>query len=200
MKQPEKIILPKPNLKGAMSVEECIQKRRSVRSFSSKPLAAEEVSQLLWATQGITDARRGLRAAPSAGALYPLEIYLVKGDGVFYYDIENHAIIKNSGGDMRSALSGAALGQASIKEAPASIVICAVRSRTTAKYGGRGNRYVEIEAGHAAENLHLQAVALGLASVPVGAFDDNQVKKVLNLPSGTEPLYIIPAGHPKTPF
>jgi len=197
MKQPEKIILPRPNLKGAVSVEECIKNRRSVRSFSSNPLTMEEISQLLWAAQGITDGRKGLRSAPSAGALYPLEIYLVTGDGVFYYDIEARALIRTNGQDMRPNLADGALGQASIKEAPASVIICAVRSRVTAKYGDRGNRYVDIEVGHAAENLHLQAVALGLASVPVGAFDDARIKKVLNLPSGTEPLYIVPVGHPR---
>ncbi len=197
MKQVEKIILPKPNLKGTVSVEECIKNRRSVRSFSSKPLTMEEISQLLWATQGITDERRGLRSAPSAGALYPLEIYLAKGDGIFYYDIEGHALIRTSGEDMRPNLSDGALGQASVKEAPALIIICTVRSRVTAKYSGRGNRYVDIEVGHAAENLHLQAVALGLASVPVGAFDDNRIKKALSLPDDTEPLYIVPVGHPR---
>lgn len=195
MKTQKEITLPAPKTKGAMSLEESILKRRSIRSFSSKELALDQISQLLWATQGITESARGFRAAPSAGALYPLEVYLIKDDGIFYYNIENHSLEKTGDNDVRGEITRAAWGQSFIQQAPISIVICAVRSRMTARYGDRGNRYVDIEVGHAAENLHLQAVALGLGSVPVGAFTDKEVQKILNLPRNTEPIYIIPVGY-----
>ena len=197
MKTQERIVLPEPKRKGEMSLEESILRRRSIRSFAPKELNLEQISQLLWATQGITDKRRGYRAAPSAGALYPLEIYLIKGDGIFHYNVENHSLKKTGDSDVRAKIVRAAWGQSFIQEAPVSIVICAVKSRITSRYGGRGNRYVDIEVGHAAENLHLQAVALGLASVPVGAFTDSEVKKILGLPRDTEAIYIVPVGYAK---
>lgn len=195
MKAQKEIVLPEPKTKGAMSLEESISRRRSIRSFASKELSLEQISQILWATQGITEPRRGFRAAPSAGALYPLEIYLIKGDGIFHYDVENHSLEKTGDNDVRGDVVRAAWGQSFIQQAPVSIVICAVRSRITNSYGNRGNRYVDIEVGHAAENLHLQAVALGLGSVPIGAFTDSEVKKILGLPRNTEPIYIIPVGY-----
>lgn len=195
MKTQEAISLPRPKLKGEMSLEETILKRRSIRSFTSKDLRLEEISQILWATQGITEEGRGLRAAPSAGALYPLEVYLIKSDGVFHYNVRKHSLKKVGGIDVRGELAEAALGQSAIRQAPVSVVICAVRSRVTAKYGRRGDRYVDVEVGHAAENLHLQAVALGLASVPIGAFTDSEVKRILSLPRDTEPIYILPVGY-----
>lgn len=195
MKAQDVISLPKPRLKGEMSLEETILRRRSIRSFTPKELSLEQISQILWATQGITERVRGFRAAPSAGATYPLEIYLIKGDGVFHYNVRNHSLKKTGGNDVRNEIVWAAWGQSFIKQAPISIVICAVRSRTTSRYGRRGNRYVDIEVGHAAENLHLQAVALGLASVPIGAFTDSEVKRILGLPRDTDPIYIIPVGY-----
>ena len=195
MKAQERIVLPEPKIKGDMSLEETILRRRSIRSFGPKELSLDEISQILWATQGITDKRRGFRAAPSAGALYPLEIYLIKKDGVFHYNIENHSLKKDKSDDVRSEIVRAAWGQSFIAQAPVSIIICAVRSRVTSRYGARGNRYVDIEVGHAAENLHLQAVALGLASVPIGAFTDSEVKQILDLPRNTDPIYIIPVGY-----
>ena len=197
MKGKTEIPLPKPKTKGEMSLEESIKKRRSARSFITQELSLEQISQLLWATQGITEESRGFRAAPSAGALYPLEIYLIKSDGVFYYNIENHSLKKLNNNDVRGEIVRAAWGQSFIQQAPVSIIISAVRSRTTARYGGRGNRYVDIEVGHAAENLHLQAIALGLASVPIGAFTDSEVKKILGLPRDTDPIYIVPIGYAK---
>jgi len=193
----EYITLPEPLLKGKMSVEEAIQKRRSVRSFDSRALSLETISQLLWATQGITEPTYGLRSAPSAGALYPLELYLVKSDGVYHYIPRGHKLERIGQRDVRSALARAALGQGFIAEAPVSIVIAAVASRTTRKYGSRGVRYVHMEVGYAAENLHLQGVALGLGSVSVGAFHDSEVAKVLGLPKEEEPLIIVPLGYPR---
>ena len=197
MKTQERIVLPEPKIKGEMSLEESILKRRSIRSFAPKELSSEEISQILWAAQGITEKRRGLRAAPSAGALYPLEIYIIKKDGIFHYIIADHSLKQVGNDDVRGDIVRAAWGQSFIQEAPVSVIICAVRSRITSRYGGRGNRYVDIEVGHAAENLHLQAVALGLASVPIGAFTDSEVKKILGLPRNTEPIYIIPVGYTK---
>lgn len=188
------IELPDPVLKGDMSVEETIKKRRSIRSFSSKPLTTEQISQLLWATQGITN-RRGFRAAPSAGALYPLEIYMASRNGFFHYIPEGHKLEMRTNADLRLKLAQASWNQSFIAQAPIDIVICAVYERITSRYGERGRRYVDIEVGHAAENLHLQAVALGLGSVPIGAFNDEAVSRILNLPDRERPIYIIPIGY-----
>ena len=189
--------LPQPNPKGTVSVEEALARRRSIRSFSKEKLTAEGISQLLWAAQGVTQEETGFRTAPSAGALYPLEVYLVTEDGLFHYIPQGHRLETLKDSDLRGQLSRAALGQSSVRDAAADIVVTAIYSRTTRKYGRRGERYVHIEAGHLGQNIHLQAVALGLNSVSVGAFYDDQVKKVLSLPKEEVPLYIIPVGHPK---
>lgn len=189
------IKLPQPNFKSTDSFEELILKRRSIRNFIDKELTELQVSQLLWAAQGITDTKRGLRAAPSAGALYPMEIFLVKKDGLFHYLPHTHSIQMLKTQDLRNDLSVAALGQTAIQMAPCSIVIVAIYERVTSKYGNRGMRYVNIEAGHIAENIHLEAVSLGLGSVPIGAFDDRDVQRILQLPKDYVPLYIIPIGH-----
>ncbi|MCM8790497.1 MAG: SagB/ThcOx family dehydrogenase [Candidatus Omnitrophica bacterium] len=193
----EKITLPKPKTKGKMSVEEAIQRRRSVRSYAAKEISLEDISQLLWACQGITSERGNLRSAPSAGALYPLEIYVAKNDGLFHYIPQGHLLEKVSGGDLRRDLANAAYGQSFVAEAPVDIIITAVHSRITPRYGDRGIRYTDMEVGHAAENLFLQAVALGLDSVAVGAFSDTEVGRILKLPSGSKPLYILPVGYKK---
>ncbi len=192
----EKVVLPRPSARGEVSVEQAIGERRSVRSFLPDELKIEHKGQLLWAAQGITEQQRGLRAAPSAGATYPLEIYLVNKDGVYSYNPSEHELVLLKKGDLRGALSRAALGQGFISRAPVSIVITAVYARTERRYGGRARRYVHIEAGHAAQNIHLQAVSLGLGSVPVGAFNDEELRKVLSLPQDREPVYIIPVGYP----
>lgn len=190
------IQLPAPLLHGGMSLEETLAKRESTRNFTSKPLTPSEISQVLWAAQGITRTWGG-RAAPSAGALYPLEVYLVLREGLFHYIPRTHQLIRVSDQNLIGDLSAAALGQECVRESPAIIVITAVYERIERKYGRRGERYVKIEAGHAAQNIHLQAVSLRLGSVPVGAFNDDQVRKVLNLPINHEPLYLIPLGHIK---
>jgi len=191
----KKIDLPEPKIRGAVSVEEAIQKRRSVRSYAPKDLSIEDISQLLWACQGITDKERGLRAAPSAGALYPLEVYVAKKDGLFHYIPEGHKLETVSNKDVRAELSTAAYGQGYVEEAAIDIIIAAVYERITSRYGERGIRYIDMEAGHAAENVFLQAVALGLDSVAVGAFADAQVVSILKLPTGVKPLYILPVGY-----
>lgn len=191
----ETIALPSPQAVGRMSVEEAIARRRSVRDFTGQLLTERDLSQLLWATQGITDPG-GLRAAPSAGALYPLEVYVAIATGLYHYLPEGHRLSRRSDRDLRAALSRAALSQEAVRDAPAVFVIAAVPARTEAKYGARAGRYVDLEAGHAAENLLLQAVALGLGGVPIGAFTDSDVQRTLGLPAGYQPLLLIPVGHP----
>jgi len=194
--QVEEMALPAPRLKGAMSLEETLAARRSVRQFTDEELTLEEISQLLWAAQGIT-ADWGGRTAPSAGALYPLEVYVATADGLYHYVPQGHKAIVESRADLRHELWRAGLSQDAIREAPAVFVIAAVYARTERKYGGRAERYVRLEAGHAAQNLLLQAVALGLGGVPIGAFYDDQVQNALALPSDYVPLYLIPIGHPR---
>ncbi|ODA44318.1 hypothetical protein THER_0942 [Thermodesulfovibrio sp. N1] len=196
------IDLPNPRYKGNITLEETLKERRSVREFSNQPLTLEEISQLLWATQGIKD-ESGKRTVPSAGALYPLEIYLLSGNvknlpaGIYKYNPFKHHIMKIKEGDKREELSNVALGQPWVKNASVNFIIVAVYERTTRKYGDRGIRYVHIEVGHAAQNLLLQATALRLGAVPVGAFNDNEVKKVIGLRDNEQPLYIIPVGKRK---
>ena len=192
----EEIALPAPRLKGTMSLEEALAARRSVREFTEEKLTLEEISQLLWAAQGITAAWGG-RTAPSAGALYPLEVYVATADGLYHYVPQGHKAIVESRADLRGELWRAGLSQDAIHQAPAVFVITAVYARTEKKYGGRAERYVKLEAGHAAQNLILQAVALGLGGVPIGAFYDEQVQSTLSLPSDHEPLYLVPIGHPR---
>jgi SagB-type dehydrogenase family enzyme len=184
-----------------VALEKTLLRRRSVRHFSSRRLELWHISQLAWAAQGIT-AADGYRTAPSAGALFPLEIYVVVGNvigltpGIYQYGIRNHDLIQWLAGDKRRQLCEAALGQDSILRAPAVFVLSAIYERTTAKYGERGMRYAYMEAGHAAQNLLLQVVALNLGAVLVGAFNDVEVKRVLNLPQQEAPLYLIPVGKP----
>lgn len=199
MAQTKVIQLPRPKTKGSMSVEETIALRRSERSFSAQALTQEAIAQLLWAAQGITGKGNvaDLRAAPSAGAYYPMEIYLLSKDGLFLYIPDGHKLEFLKSDDQRSALASVA-GQAVIAAAPVDIVIGGVPKKIAARYGNRGIRYFYMEAGHIAENIHLQAVSLGLVSVPVGAFDDTTVQQLLGLPPECRPLYIIPVGYKGT--
>ena len=195
----KRIVLPAPKTDGVTSVEKALRERRSIRDFNRQPLSVAEVSQLLWAAQGIT-ASGGRRTAPSAGALYPLELYLVAGNvegltgGVYKYRAEGHELTRTAEGDKKIELSRAALGQTSVRDAAAVLLIAAVYERTTARYGERGVRYVHIEIGHVGQNVCLQAVALKLGAVVIGAFDDSQVKKIANLAAKEEPLYVIAIG------
>jgi len=191
------INLPAPGYKGKYSVEETIVWRRSIRDYQSTNLSLQQISQLLWAAQGITDSEFGFRAAPSAGALYPLTLYLLTKDGLFRYIPDGHKLVEISSEDKRPMLVRASLGQTFLRDAPADIIIAANFKITEAKYGARAYRYVLMEIGHVAENIHLQAISLGLSSIPVGAFWDNVVKKNLELPDNHDPLYIIPIGYRK---
>lgn len=196
----ETIALPKPGYESATSVEEALLSRRSVREYGGRPLALDEVSQLLWAAQGITEKGRGFRTAPSAGALYPLEIYLAAGDvtglasGVYKYLPHEHQLMLVKSGDVREELSDAALGQAPVKDGAAVLVFSAVYARTEVKYGERGVRYVHMEVGHAGQNVYLQAESLGLGTVMIGAFHDDEVKRVMQMEAAEEPLAIMPVG------
>jgi SagB-type dehydrogenase family enzyme len=189
--------LPDPLIEQGMSLKTAISSRRSVREFSTEPLKMEEISQLLWAAQGIThDGDR--RTAPSAGATYPLELYLVTAESVFRYIARDHTLLPTLEGDLRKDLFAASLEQEFFLEAPVTVVFTAVLARTEQRYGStRSPRYVHIEVGHAAQNMMLQAVALGLDTVPVGAYEDESVSRVLNLPADHIPLYLVPAGHPR---
>lgn len=193
------IELPKPHFDGSVSVEQALLKRRSVRAYKNEPLTLTAISQLLWSAQGVSNPR-GYRTAPSAGALYPLEVYLAAGRvdelpaGIYHYIIAGHALRKIVDGDHRVDLSRAALNQNSIAKAPVVLLFCTVNERVTSKYGERGMRYIFMELGHAAQNVCLQAVALGMGTVVIGAFRDIEVKKIAHLAEHEIPAYILPIG------
>lgn len=193
------IPLPAPVVDGTVSLEQTLLHRRSLREFGDEPLSLNQVAQLLWAAQGVTHAGE-FRTAPSAGALYPLDTYLIAGKiidlepGVYLYVPHSHALIQKISGERRPELSQAALGQRPVRDAPATILFTAVYERITGRYGPRGEQYAHIEAGHAAQNITLQAVALSLGSVVIGAFQDDLVRQALDLESRSTPLYIIPVG------
>ena len=208
-KVPLTYALPSPKTEGNISIEKTLANRRSHRNLQNRELSAEQLSQILWAAYGITEPiperpslRGGLRTAPSAGALYPLEIYVAVGNvtgiepGVYKYVSQEHKIVRTIDKDIREELSAAVLGQAAIKDAPITVVYSAVFSRTTGKYGKRGReRYVFIELGHSAQNVYLQAEALHLGACAIGAFTDSSVSKLLQLPKEEEPLYVMPVGY-----
>ncbi len=193
----EEVSLPRPQRAGGMSLAEALARRRSVREFSGRQLSWEQVGQLLWAAQGISSAD-GLRTAPSAGALYPLELYVATEAGLHHYQPSSHKLQGRLRTDVRPGLSRAALGQSAIAEAPAIFVIAAEYGRTARKYGAaRSSRYVQLETGHAAQNLLLEAVALGLGGVPIGAFQDEEVRRIMQLPRSQDPVYLLAIGYPR---
>lgn len=185
-----------PEMAADSDLERLLANRRSVRSFTSEALTGAQIERLLWAAQGITSDSGG-RTAPSAGALYPLELFVVTSGGVNHYLADGHRIEQATSADLREELAGAALDQEALHSAPAVFVIAAEYARTESRYGDRAERYVHLEAGHAAQNLLLQAVDLGLGAVPIGAFDDAAIQEVLRLPSEWVPLYLIPVGVPE---
>jgi len=193
------IALPAPDTRGTRPLESTLSKRRSIRKYKDSALTLPEVSQLLWAAQGITS-KRGFRTAPSAGALYPLELYVAAGQvqglgaGIFHYLPQKHALELIEKGDQREALARAALGQQPVRQAPAVFIFAAVPGRTAVKYGRRSVRYVLQEVGHAAQNICLQAVALELGSVVIGAFSDEDVARILKLKDDEMPLCLVPVG------
>jgi SagB-type dehydrogenase family enzyme len=194
--------LPPPAFQGKMSVAEALKKRRTVRQFAHRELDLAQVSQLLWGTDGVSDSR-GLRTAPSAGATYPLEFYLVVGErgvsglapGLYHYRPDSHSLELIRKEDLRTPVARACLHQTWMAEAPVMVVFAAQYSRCTARYGDRGIRYTHMEVGHAGQNLFLQAEALGLACGMVGAFQDRTLQETLHLPQQHEPLLIMPVGY-----
>jgi len=198
----ESLKLPEPASQGQMSVEEALSKRRTVRQFARRGLEMAQVSQLLWGTDGISDPR-GLRTAPSAGATYPLELYLVVGErgvkdlapGVYHYLPASHTLELTQKGDLRPAVARDCLHQTWMAEAPVMVVFAAEYRRCMARYGDRGIRYTHMEVGHAGQNLFLQAEALGLACGIVGASQDRALQKTLQLPASHEPLLVMPVGY-----
>ena len=211
-REPQAIQLPAPRFDSPCSVEKALLTRRSVRAFKDESISLAMLSQLVWAAQGITlkmDAppnwawgpwQGGKRTAPSAGALYPLEVYIVVGNvdglkpGVYKYKPQTHQLFEVGAGDRRSELAAAAVGQKWIQSSPCVFVVGAVYSRTEVKYGERAARYVHIEVGHAVENVCLQALALDLGTTMVGAFKDDEVKKILGMLAEEQPLAIVPVG------
>ncbi len=212
----QSIKLPQPEFKSSTSVEEAILERRSTRYYSNEALSLNEISQLLWAAQGITkevknppswweigEWQGGYRTAPSAGALYPLEIYLVAGNvenlkpGVYKYMPKNHELITISSSDKREEIFDAASNQKWIKKAPAVFVIAAIYERTSVKYGSRAQRYTHIEVGHVGQNIFLQAGSLNLGTVMVGAFRDEVLKEKVGMNKNENPLAIMPVGKKK---
>jgi SagB-type dehydrogenase family enzyme len=188
------IKLAPPNMESSMSLEKAIVSRRSRRDFLPEQVSLEQIGQLAWAAQGQLPGVR-YRTTPSAGATYPLELFMVTADGLFHYLPGKHALEKLSRLDLREKLCSAAWEQEFIREAPLTLVFTAEFSRTTGHYGKRGIRYVYMEAGHAAQNVHLQAESLGLGSVAVGAFDDASVSGILSLPDSLQPVYMVTAGY-----
>lgn len=188
------IKLPKPQLKGNVSLEETLQNRRSIREYTDASVSLGELSQLLWAAQGITSPE-GFRTTPSAGALYPLEVYAVNATGVFHYNPLNHSLEKIRSANVQENLAKAALNQDAVRQAPLKLVITGVYERTAVKYGDRAERYVTLEAGHAVQNVLLECTSMGLGAVPIGAFDDSKVREAIGAPENQHPLYIVPIGH-----
>lgn len=192
------IILPEPDYSG-ISVEEAIKWRRSVREYNRENITLEEMSLLLWAGQGITS-ERGMRAAPSAGALYPVELYVVPNRvdgvycGIYKYIPEEHKLVLVQEGGFRDEVAEAALGQECVRNAAAIIIMTSVRERTAVKYGERSDLYIAMEAGHISENILLEAVSLGLGAVPVGGFSTEEMDEVLGVKEGERSLYLVAVG------
>ncbi|MFO8062295.1 MAG: SagB/ThcOx family dehydrogenase [bacterium] len=206
--------LPQPETGEGISLSEALLNRQSVRNYLEKSMTLKEVSQLLWAGYGINrkntripQLRGGFRTAPSAGALYPLELYLVVfnvdglEEGLYHYNPADHSLELLKGGNLKNKLFEAALSQNAVKRSAACIVYSAVYSRTTGKYSDRGEeRYVPMDLGHSGQNVYLQAVALNIGTVAIGAFDDVKLAEVINLSDSETPLYIMPLGKVEDDF
>lgn len=190
----DRVRLPLPSRRGRLSLEESLERRRSVREFGRRPLTLPEISQLLWAAQGVTG-EDWERTAPSAGGLLSLEVYLAVAEGLFHYRPRQHLLRRRSEEDQRQLIFRAGLSQRALRDAPAVFVIAAVFERIEVEYGReRTPRYVHMEVGHAAQNLLLQAVSLNLGAVVIGAFEDEELHQALALPADQRPLYLIPVG------
>jgi SagB-type dehydrogenase family enzyme len=195
MKEDRMPDLPPPLLAGPMSLEEALGRRRSRRDFTGEPLSPAELGQLLWAAHGLTGPN-GRRTAPTAGNTLPHEVYAVTPAGAFHYDGAAHRLKETNPADLRAPLSAVTRNDEHVLRSGAIIVLAAVTSRTAARYPERADRYVAMSLGHAAQNVLLQAEALGLAAYPIGAHDPKGVARLLGLPEGCLPLYLVPVGRP----
>jgi protease I len=194
---PQMIIqLTDPNLQSNVSLEEALARRRSVRQFSSEPIKRSEISQLAWAGQGITEPQRGLRTAPSAGSIFPMELLFATPEGLFAYRPADHSLLQIGDQDIRTMLATAAAMSESVASAGCDIIIAGSFRKLTDQFKDKARTYLHMEAGHIAQNILLQAVCLDLGAVPVGGFDTSQVRKVCRLRRDLDPLYIICVGHP----
>ena len=192
----KKIPLPAPNTQGTISVESAIKHRRSIRDFTDKQLTLDQVGQLAWAAQGVTDEQESLRAAPSAGAIYPMQLHIVIPGGAYKYNPPDHSITKTIFEDIRADLTAAALDQQAVAKSQCIFIISGSSKKVEAKYSGKGQSFMLIEAGHIAQNIQLQAVAMGLGSTPLGSFDIKKVWRTCKLDLEQKPVYIIPIGYP----
>ncbi|HVP77073.1 MAG TPA: SagB/ThcOx family dehydrogenase [Thermodesulfobacteriota bacterium] len=189
----ESIKLPPPKYESDVSVEKALLERRSIRSYKEEPLTLNELSQILWAAQGITEPTKGLRTAPSPRAVYLLQLYVLPGNvanlpmGIYKYQPQTHDLIKIADGDKKAELFKAA-GQAPIKNAPVALVITGLSEKT------QNPAWMYLEAGHAAENIYLQSVSLKLGTVAMAGFKEDDVRKALNLPDKERVIYIMPIG------
>ncbi|MEW6264235.1 MAG: SagB/ThcOx family dehydrogenase [Thermodesulfobacteriota bacterium] len=197
--------LPPPKTSSNFSLEQAVKTRRSSRSYRPDPISLEQLGQLLWAAQGVTEDRGFKRAAPSAGALYPMDVYAVVGEGGttglsagnYHYEPGGHSLKLIAPGDLRPEVAAAALSQNWMARAPVNLVITAEYNRVGGKYGQRGVRYAMIEAGHIGQNIFLQAESLGLGAGIVGAFHDEELARIMKIPRPHEPLLIMPVGYKK---
>lgn len=197
-KQAQETALPAPKATGTMPLEEAVAKRRSVRSYKPDALTPEQLSQILWAAQGLSPRKQFMaRNTPSAGGIYPMEVYVFDKTGIYQYIAKSHSLKLVKPDDMRKPLCDSAYGQSYITQAPVNIVLAGDVAKCAKRYGDRAPRYVAMEAGHIGQNISLEAVALGLGTVMIGAFDDDKANEVLGLPDNLSTLYIIPVGYPK---
>ncbi|HXY33307.1 MAG TPA: SagB/ThcOx family dehydrogenase [Planctomycetaceae bacterium] len=190
------IALPQASVSGGLSLTEALKKRRSCREFSAAQLSLDQIAQLCWAAQGVTHPE-GYRTSPSAGALYPLTLFVVDRHGVYEYRPREHTLVRSAGTDLRKLLQRAALDQECVADAAACFVIAISVEHLAARYAERAEQFCLLEAGHVAQNLLLQATSLGLAGVPVGAFRESQIDRILRLPSSLRSVYLVPIGYPR---
>jgi len=195
----DEVVLPAPVTDGRVSLEAAIAGRRSVKEFADTALTWEEVGQLAWAAQGITEPEKGFRAAPSAGAMYPLHLYLVTPDGLYHYVPAGHKLERRPLADALATFRAVTANQPSIQQAPLTVIITAAFGPMRERFGERAEGFVYLEAGHVGQNLQLQARALGLGSLPIGGFDPARVAEALALPTDHTVVYLMPIGHPKPP-
>ncbi len=193
---PAVIRLPKPQTNGSFSLEQALANRRSVREFTDEPLTISQIGQLCWAAQGITEPNKAFRTAPSAGAVYPIQLYVLLPEGLYVYLPEKHELSLVIGKDLRYSVFNSSFNQRVVQKAPCTFMITGNSKKVEAKYRNRGEKFTYIETGHIAQNIHLQAVTLGLGSVSIGIMDAKTIAQVCKLPENLDVLYLVPVGKP----